>query len=180
MNRLCSWIKPCVTAFHELTADIFSSSYLVDCFFCFQIEIQPSVTQHIHFVLLFWIPIYLLEFMQIWGILEQYVQDFHSNITCLLLIYFSVQNFLAVLFLLLYLHFLHSWFVYWNYRVLVSCAMIFLWQNHLADAFSLFVLFIWSPWVFDFLLNTGLPGHFSHWHILIGNNWLLIGTSSTY
>ena len=35
VNRLCSWMKICVPVVHDLTADIFYSSYLFDCVFLF-------------------------------------------------------------------------------------------------------------------------------------------------
>ena len=46
-------MKIWVPVVHDMTANILSSSLLVDCDLFFQIVIQPSVTHHINVVLVF-------------------------------------------------------------------------------------------------------------------------------
>ena len=140
--------------------------------FCFHIETQPCLYKHINGVLMFWIILYILRYMQHQYSLGKYIQSCHSSIICLLSRYFSAQNLLAIISLFLSVPSFHSCLVYWIFRGLGSCAQFFLFQNYRSDDFSLFLWLLLIPRVIDyFLLNIGLLVHFLYYNNLIRPNW---------
>ena len=110
-NKLCDCMKFWVHVIHDMTAYILYFSLLVDCDFCFKIAIQPSVTCHINFVLMFSIPMYILQQMLHNYSLVKHVQYFHRSSMCLISIYFSVIKLLSILPMLVSIPYLHSCFV---------------------------------------------------------------------